>query len=157
MSRENLARKAEEARAALVNLAAAAAKVPKLKLDLLRSIELLEELSVRARSDEAALDTFTAGEMLSRALPSGLQVSVGVLPELKGPVTSPEFLAHEIKIRASLAKENGRKGGKKRSEAQVATFPKNFAKRREKLGERKKARAGRTENPATDSPGTSLV
>lgn len=148
MDCKNLARKADAARAAMIDLAAAGAKVPKLRLNLLRSIELLEELAIRARGGEAKLAGFTDGEKLSRALPGGLGVPVGVLPELNAPITPAELIIHEIRIRKELAARIGSAGGGKRTEAQVAVFKKAAAKRAANVAERKLARAAEQVTPA---------
>jgi hypothetical protein len=146
----DLARKADVARAAMIDLAAVAAKVPKLRLNLLRSIELLEELAIRARGGETELDSFASGDQLSSALPGGLRVPAGVLPELKAAVTPEALVAHEIAVRSDLARRNGAKGGGQRTPAQVASSQKTFGAARVRAAAKKQALA---EGQSSKTPG----
>lgn len=148
MDCDALARDALLARVALIDLAATASKMPKLRLNLMRSIELLEELAIRAKGGEAKLETFAGGGMISTALPGGLKVPAGVLPELKIQVTPEALVAHEIAVRSDMAKRTGAKGGAKRSVPQVAAFEKMKAARDEKLAALKASRMAEQAPPS---------
>lgn len=128
-----MAERADEARRALVALAAAAAKVPRLNLKLLRSIELLDELAIRARVGATQAELGETADGLSKALSGGLQGPPRVLPDPDRPVTARALTLREIEVRRDLAARNGAKGGRRRTPAQQAAFAKAVAARRAKL------------------------
>ncbi len=141
MDCEKLARKAEAARAAVVDLAAASADFPGLRLNLVRSIQLLEELAVRARGGKVRLELFDAGGTLSTAMAAGLKVPSGVLPDLEACVMPAELIEFEIAVRKDVARRTGALGGAQRTAAQAAAFEKARAARAVKAAERKAAKA----------------
>ena len=120
---EEVAASAEAARGALVRLSTAAQRIPGVKINLARAIELLEQLSARARRSAWHTD---ADDTLVRSLTASLaalQVSGAPL----GPEKSAEL---EKQIRNALAKENGARGGKKMTDRKRAALARLHASRR---------------------------
>jgi len=112
---------AEAARSALGRLADAVRKLPSAKINLVRPLELIEQLADRARQAAFRSDA-EADESLVRSLTG----SLAALQASGSPLGPERAAAIEKDIRRALAEENGAKGGKvmtDRKRAALALLP----------------------------------
>lgn len=131
---------ADAVRVALGRLANAVRKVPGTKINLVRSLELLEQLADRAKYGAFRPNPDTA-EALVRSL-TGSLAAVQASGSPLGPDKAAEL---EKEIRRALAAENGALGGREMTERKLAALAKLHERRRARragLGNAEQSQAG---------------